>query len=184
VSYTEEELHAAIEERTAELTARVQELESAAQESKIEAQVAAVQAEAAAAVEELRAQLDAAVLEKQAAVDALDAYKAELEEIASATAREAEIAARRETRLAQVKEVASFPDEYLDANADRFAAMSDEDFTARLAEYAALAVKPTGDGIPKTTALTASRESTTDSGRTLLREIMHDSLLGVDPRTL
>ncbi len=186
-TYTEEDVQAAVEHAVAELSAQVAALQTAAQESEIEARIAAVQEAAAAEVEELRAQLDAAVLEKANAESELESFKAELEELAAAEAREAEIASRREARVAQVKEVASFPDDYVDANADRFAAMSDEDFEARLGEWAALSAKPAGDRIPTKTALTASREpSAENTDKGLIREAMHASLYGksLDPRTL
>ena len=179
-TYTAEEVQAAVDAAIAEVRAQV---ESAAQESEIEAHVAAIKAEADAAVEELRAKLDEAVLKEQAAVEALATYKAGIEELVEAETAKAEIAARRDERLAQVKEVASFPEEYLEANADRFAAMSDEDFEARLAEYAAMSSKTAGDRIPAKTALTSSRETASDS-RGFLREFMRDSLAGVDPRTI
>jgi hypothetical protein len=185
-TYTEDDMQAAVETATAALTARVVELQSAAQESEIDARIASVKEEAAAEVEELRAQLDDMVLAKAAAEDALASFQAALEELATAEAHEAEIASRRESRIAQVKEHASFPEAYVEQNADRFAAMSDEDFEARLSEWASLSHKTAGDGIPKT-ALTASREPGADTtNKGLLREVMRDSLYGksVDPRTL
>ena len=183
-TFSAEELQAAIDAATAELQSQLAAIESAAQESEIEARVAAATAEAAAEVEALRAQLDVAVLERQAAIDELSTFKAELEALEAAEEEAKTVAARREERLAQVKEVASFTDEYLEANADRFAAMSDEDFEARLAEYAAIS-KPSG-GIPKTTALTSAREVASDNNnsRSIVGDFMRGTLTGIDPRTL
>lgn len=184
VSYTEEDLQTAVAEATAELAAKVAELEGAAQESEITAAVNAIKAEAEVQIEELRSALDNAVLAAQAAKDELETFKAELEAITAAETAAAEVAARREERLAQVKEVVSFPDEYLEANADRYAAMSDADFAERLAEWAAVAPKSGDDKIPATTALTAARESTNHSGMSEIREVLRGSLTGSDLRNL
>jgi vacuolar-type H+-ATPase subunit I/STV1 len=191
VTYTEEELQAAIEEKTAELSARIEEMESAARASEVDAKVEAAKAEAQAEIAELRTQLDTAVLEAEAAKSEKDAVIAYLTEIAAAEKAAAEIAARREERLAKVKEVASFPDTYLEANADRFAAMSDEDFELRCAEWASMSTKApvapaADDTLPTGTALQAAREDGTpnDRGRAAVRELLGGILRGNDPRNL
>lgn len=185
-TYTEEDLQTAVAEATAELAAKVAAMESAAQESEVAAAISAVKAEAAAEIEELRSNLDNAVLAAQAAKNELDTYKADIEAIAAAETLATEVAARREERLAQVKEAASFPDEYLEANADRYAAMSDEDFAERLQEFAAISPAKSGDDkIPSTTALTAARDETNDkSGMGLIKEVMRGTLTGTDLRNL
>ena len=187
-TYTEEEMQAALEEHTSELQARLDELESAARASEVETQVEAARAEAQAEIAEIRSQLDNAVLEAQAAKAELESVKSYLAEEAEKAARESEIASRREERLAKVKEVASFPEEYLEANAERFAAMSDEDFAEKVAEWAMLSAKaPHTDGIPSKTALTAAREvagGADPKGKGLVREMLNGILTGVDPRSL
>jgi chromosome segregation ATPase len=185
-TYSEDELRAAIEEATTPLAAQLVQLQAAAQQSEITAQLEAIKAEHDSEVEELRAQLDTAVLERQAAIDELTSFQTDLEELVAADEAARESAARLESRLARVREVASFPEEHIEANAERWAALSDEDFEARVAEWAALQTSKGGDLIPKHTALTASRETTTDTTGApgLMREVMRMRFNHVDPRTL
>lgn len=184
-TYTQEE-HDALASQVASLEATVAEMTKAAGASEIEARIADVEAKAKADVADAQGKLDTAVLEAQAAKDELANVNAFLAaEVASAT-EAAEIEARRETRIAAVKEFASFPDAYLDEHADRFVAMSDEDFAAALDDWKAIApAKAAGDEtIPNVTAMTASR-STTDSGsKSALSEVMNLRFAGVDTRTV
>jgi multidrug resistance efflux pump len=162
-------------------------METAATESETAARIDAFKADAEAQIAEVRAQLDTAVLEAQQAKSELDTFKAELAALAEAEAAQAAIEARRDERLARVKEVASFPEEYLTLNADRFAAMSDEDFEEKVAEWAMISSKTpaVAGGIPAKTALVAAREVTSDSGRILVREVMQDfRSQHIDPRSL
>lgn len=186
-TYTAEDLQAAVASATAGLNARIAAMETAATESEIGARIAAIQADADAQIADVRTQLDTAVLEAGQAKGELATFRADLTEMAEAEASRVAIEARTEDRLARVKEVASFPDEYLSSNALRFAAMSDEDFAERLAEWASLSAKsvaPAG-GIPKQTALVAAREITDNSGRGAMREVMRDfRLQHIDPRSL
>lgn len=183
-TYTEEDLQTAVAEATAELAAKVTALESAALESEVTAAVNAVKAETAAEIEDLRSKLDNAVLAAQSSKNELDTFKAELEELAAAEETAREIAARMEERLAKVKEF-PFTDDYIEANAERFAAMSDEDFEARLADWSVMGTSKMGDSIPKVTALTAAREDTNShSGMGLIRETLRGSLTGTDLRNL
>jgi hypothetical protein len=187
-TYTAEEVQAAVDAAVATLVAQVAELEGAIKTSEVAAAVEAVKAEAEAKILELQDALDVAVLEKQAAIDELAGFKADLEALEAARVEAEAVAAREEARLEQVRSTVNFTEEYLEANKARFAAMSDEDFETRLAEWAALSPKKEstseGSAIPKT-ALTAQRESessTTD--KSLVRELMHASLLGDDIKTL
>lgn len=183
-TYTEEDLQTAVAEATAELAAKVTALESAALESEVTAAVNAVKAETAAEIEDLRSKLDNAVLAAQSSKNELDTFKAELDELAAAEETAREIAARMEERLAKVKEF-PFTDDYIEANAERFAAMSDEDFEARLADWSVMGTSKMGDSIPKVTALTAAREDTNShSGMGLIRETLRGSLTGTDLRNL
>ena len=183
-TYSEDELKAAIEEATAPLAALVVQLQAAAQESEVEGRIVAVKAEADAEIEELRAQLDAAVLVREAAANELAEFKSGLEELAAAAEQAALLESRREGRLARVREVASFSDDYIEANADRWVALNDEDFEARCAEWASL-VPSKGDSIPKHTALTAAREASTDrSGMGAIREVLSLRNEHVDPRKI
>lgn len=185
-SYTEDELRAAVEAGTADLRTELDGLRASAAEQETVAQTATRIAEEKAPLEakitELQTALDAAVLEaaaEKARADAFDAEKA-------AAAEAATLEARKDERLAKVKEVANFPDEYLTANADRFVAMSDEDFEARLEDYRQIAAKATGtEGIPGTTALLATRETAAGSKSTsAVSDLFAMRRQGIDPRTL
>lgn len=184
-TFSEEELQAAIDaavaEATAPLQSRIAELEAA---KKQEAENSA-QAELEAKITELESKLDAAVLEATQAKEEKDALQQAWDDEKAAAAEAEQVAARRDERLSQVKELACFPDEYIEENGDRFAAMSDEDWNARLEEWKTV-VKPketASSGVPAKTALTAARQSNEGDGSSLglLREFRHSA---VDPRTL
>lgn len=174
-TFTAEEVEEAVATATAALEARIAAMETAATASEIEAKIEAAKADSAAEVAEVRAQLDTAVLAAEKAERELEATIAYLNETAAAETAAAEAAARKDERIAKVREAANFPEEYLVANADRYAAMSDEDFEDRVAEWASLSPKKEGTpegGIPKTTVLTADREiaSKTENGLDFIRE--------------
>lgn len=184
-TYTEDELQTAVAEATAELAAELKAIKDAAQESEVAAAVAAVRAESAAEIEELRTSLDNAVLAAQAAKAELDTFKADLEALVAAAEAEAEIASRRDARVEEAKKY--FPEEHVEANAERYAAMSDEDWESRTADWAAMAPNSGGvsDAIPSKTALTAAREdNNSNSGMAAIRDAMRGVLVGRDPRTL
>jgi hypothetical protein len=168
-TYSEEEFTAAVEAATADvrksLDDRIAELEASAQTTEVEQAKAALRASYEPRLAELQRQLDSAVLEAANAGAERDAIKTWLEDEAVA-AKEAETAeARKDQRLAKVREVANFPQEYLDGQADRIAAMSDEDFEAACESWAALSAhKANGKGddtIPDKTALHAARDGAT-----------------------
>lgn len=177
--FTQEELDAAVAEALKPIQDELKGLRANASKSEVEANIADLNSQ----IKELQSQLDAAVLETQKAKQ----EKADLEaEIAAA--KEAEehakaLAARRDERLAKVGEVASFPDEYMQANADRWAAMSDEDFEAAVSDWKTISVKKAeGEEVdpPRQTAMVASREDKSTSSA--LRDIFDLKLRGVDPR--
>lgn len=187
-TYTEDELRAAVEAAIGELRGELDTLRASQEASEIESRIQAAVATATepltAQVTELQSKLDAAVIEAQnekARADGLEAEKV-------AAAEAATLAARKGERLDKVKEVANFPQEYLDANAERFAAMSDEDFEARLEEYRQIAVKATGTegGLPAKTALHAAAENGTGGGgsQSAVRDLFAMRRAGIDPRTL
>lgn len=167
-TYTEEELRAqldvAVNQAVGDLRTQLADLQASQEAAAIEERVrTAVEAAASplqAQVTELQTKLDAAVLEtaaEKARADQLEAAVAE-------AARTAEVAARRDARLDQVKVAAPrFSQEYLAENAQRWAEMADEEFAERLVEYAALSGGKVDDGPPTTSALQAT---TGDSGGT------------------
>lgn len=194
MTYTEEELRAAcdaaVTTATAPLAAKVQELEderasSASQQERDEA-LAAFEAEKS----ELQARLDEAVLQAQTEKERADGIVSWLEEEGEKAEQAALVAARKDERLTAVREAANFPDEYLESNAERWAAMSDEDFEARLGEYRVIAGKSSdtgkgGDTLPTHTALHASREGRETTAKTsAVKELFALRRDGVDVRTL
>lgn len=186
-TFNEDELRAAVDAAVAEMRSELDTLRASREASEIESRVTKAVTEATepltAQVTELQGKLDAAVLEAQnekARADGLEAEKV-------AAAEAATLAARKDERLAKVKEVANFPEEYLNANAERFAAMNDEDFEARLEEYRQIATKATGTegALPKVTALKAATEGGSPAKSTsVVREVFAMRRAGIDPRSL
>lgn len=194
-SYTEDELRGAVQaavnlavsEMRTELDSLKSEAHAAETAAAVDARIAEAVAPLEAKVVELQTQLDAAVLEAAAEKARADAFEAE--KVAAAEA--ATLEARKDERLAKVKEVANFPEEYLTANADRFVAMSDEDFEARIEDYRQIAAKATGtEGLPAKTALTATLDGGSGGGAgggkptSAVRDLFAMRRAGVDPRTL
>lgn len=185
-TYTEEELAAKVAEATAALEAKVKALETAQVTTEVEAKLAEAKAEADAKIAELQTQLDVAVAATDAAKTEKDALVAYLEAEVQAAAEAAAKAARRDERLAKIKEAASYSEERLEANADRWAAMDEDAFEALLADLNDVAAKKTEPGstdIPSTTAMTAGQTTTTGSSN-VLKEVLNFRRDGVDPRTL
>ena len=187
-AFTQEDIDTATAAATASLQQRLAELEAQVQETEVGQAVTKAVAEAVAAetarTAELQNQLDAAEAARTAAENRL----AETEQFWTQAIADHEattaLAARREQRVAKASEAGVFTDEYINSNAERFAAMSDEDFDARLAEWALIAAQsgsPTGT--PARTALTASQAEprTANSNLALLGEF---SSRRVDPRAL
>lgn len=192
-TYSEEEARAlvadAVTSATAGLTQRVGELEGAAASSEVESRIAAAKAEGDAKAVELQAALDAKEIELQAEKARADQIEAER----AAAQAQAEVEARRETRVAKAKEVAGFSDEYLGVHGDKYAAMSDEEFElacagwteARATALAAANVDPSK--VPATTALTATREPDAGrpmTGRALVSQVANLRLQGIDTRRI
>jgi hypothetical protein len=182
-TYTEEEFNAVLA-KVSGLEAKVAELNTAAEASEADAKVAAATADLEVKVTDLQTQLDAVVLEAEAAKNSRQEILSWLDEQKLVAEQAAELDARKEERLAKVREVASFPDDYLEANADRFAAMSDESFAAVIEDWRTIASKgpagTKGESIPANTAMIASRSDGKQAD--LLRDVMSMRFQGVDPR--
>lgn len=168
-TFSEDEVRAqvtvAVDQAVGDLRTQLADLRSSQEQAAIETRIAEAVAEAVgpltAQVAELQTQLDTATLEAAGEKARADSLQAAVEKAAT----DAEIASRKDDRLAKVKEAApGFKDEYLTANADRWAAMEDAEFATRLDEYrAASNGAPAGDALPTTSALQAT---TGDQGRT------------------
>ena len=163
-TYSQEEVDAlvaaAIASALEPLQAELNEFKAGQVSAEVEAQIAAAREEMEAQIAELTSKLDAAVLEAETAKTARDEIQQWLENVAAEEAAAAEVAERREARIAQVTEVVQFPEEYIEQRADKWAAATDEEFEALLADYKALAekAKSTSESpLPKATAMVASR---------------------------
>lgn len=184
--------YAALEAQVEELTAKVAELTAAAGDAEVEARIAAAKQDLESQISELQAKLDTAAVEAETAKQALADTVAYLEAEEAAIEQAAALEARKADRIARVKEIASFSEDHLEANAARWAAMDDETFEATLADWKAVAAKVTAakdeddkDDVPATTALTASAErKAVDSKSSPLREVLGLRSAGHDIRTI
>lgn len=156
-------VEAAVAEATAPLNEKIATYEAAAQETEAGKAVAEAVAPLEEKIGELQGQLDEAANAKGAAETELANVLAYLETEKEEADRQAEIASRRDDRIAKLQEHTNFDEAYLMEHADRFAAMSDEDFEARLAEFAAAGVKKSE--APVTTAMAAGARETASSFR-------------------
>lgn len=183
-TYTEEQ-YTALLAKVSDLEAKVVDLSTAAEASQMDAKIAAARAEVETKVTDLQSQLDAAVLEAEAAKNSRDAVVQWLEGEATAAQAAAELAARMDDRIAKVKEVASFPDAYVEANAERWAGMPEELFVASLEDWKTIAPKgsesTSKNGIPAVTAMTAARTDT-NKGTDVLTEVLDLRFHGIDAR--
>jgi len=134
-TFTQEELDAAVSAAVAPIQAELQTLKDSAAESEVDTRVAEAKAEADERVAELQGQLEAAVLEAQAAKTELAELTAFLESEKEATELAELYEAIKADRKAKIAEVASFPEDFLEANLDRWCAEDEESFAARLEEW-------------------------------------------------
>lgn len=186
--YTEEQhaaaVKAAVDEAVAaartEAAATISDLQKAQHAAAIAAAVAEATEASAAEVSRLQAELDAKTLEAAAEKASREALETAQAEALAAAERAAEIATLRDERAAAVREIAKFDgvEELVTASADRWAAMTDEDFavvTDGLKAVVAKVPAPTNRPIPRAaTAMTASEEAAPATGASsgsVLRDI-------------
>lgn len=134
-TFTQEELDAAVSAAVAPIQAELQTFKDSAAESEVDTRVAEAKAEADERVAELQGQLEAAVLEAQAAKTELADLTALLESEKEAAELAELYEAIKADRKAKIAEVASFPEDFLEANLDRWCAEDDDAFAARLEEW-------------------------------------------------
>lgn len=184
-TFTQDELDAAIAAAVKPLDDKLKEMATSQEQAAIEERIAKEKAELETRIADIQSQLDSAVLEASEAKKTHDEMVAFLTSEVTKQEEAVELAKRKDERLTVVREVASFPDEYVDANADRWAALSDEDFEALTSDWKAIANK--GDGsddttLPNATAMVASRQEGKTSSA--LKDIFDLTLAGFDPKTL
>lgn len=193
-TYTEDELKAEVAKVLAPMQAELDTLKAAADADAREAEFTALKEAHATEVAELTTKLDAATTEAAAVKSEFDTYKTSIETAAREVAEAAERAERTEARLTAVKEVASYPEEFIADNTERWVAMSDEDFEAVVAGYkasAAAAVAASKSSSEKKevnlgTVLGGEREvsSTDDDRMSGVRGLFGLREQGIDPRTV
>lgn len=185
-TFTQDDVNAAVAVATDSLQKRLSELESQAQETEVGRAIAEATATKDTEISTLQQQLDTATAERTAFESKLAETEKYWTDAITAQQAASELAERKEKRMAEAKAAGVFDDDYLAKNADRFAALSDEDFTARLDEWRLIAAK-SGSGAPPAqpvqTALVASAVDN-NPARSMLSTIPEMRLAGVDPRTL
>lgn len=191
-TYSEEDLQAkvaeAVSKATKDLNDELAAIKAGQEQTEIDAKIAEATAERDTQIADLQGQLDRAVVEAAEAKKAKEDLEAFLQSEVEAAANAELASARKDDRLTKIREVAAhIPEEYLSEHGDRFAAMSDEDFEARLEEMRVIAGKATDD-IPVHTSFTASRDNGNNGGGGnkgsalgLIRELRSGE---TDPRTL
>lgn len=156
-SFTQEQLDAAVAAAVAPLKEQISSFEAKASTEEVEAKIAEIKAEAEAKIAELQAQLDSAVLEASEAKKTVEDVTTYLEAVKSEEDAAAELASRKESRLALVRDAANFPDEYIEANAERWASLDDSQFESLVNDWRAIAKKDeTQSSAPETEKLLAS----------------------------
>ncbi len=189
-TFSEEDVRAlvdrAVAERTAELQAKVSEFESSQQTAAIEQRIATATAEADSKLADMQAELDKAVLEATTAKTERDSLIAWLEGEKAAAEAAAEIASRKQTRTERVAQVATFPAEYVEKSAERWAALDDEAFEALLSDYAAVAQTSKKTDTAPGTETAMQFERATDSGSKVsaVRTVLSMRHAGIDTRTV
>lgn len=183
-TYTQDDVDAAVAAALAPLKEQLSKMEAEMAEAGIEARIAEASAELTKQIEDLQAQLDTKVLEAEEARKSVTDITAYLDAVAAEAQAAADQASRKEVRLALVREVASFPDEYIDANADRWASLEDEAFEALVNDWRAIASKkPEETQLPAATAMVASRTEPAKTG-SAVAELFALSVSGTDFRAL
>lgn len=189
-TYTEDEYNELASQVEA-LKAQVADLTATASEAEVDAKVSVATAELEQQVADLQAQLDTSVAEAATSKQQFESLVSylEAEEVARAEAEALE--ARKSERIEAVKEAAPFSDDYISENADRWAALSDDEFAAAIEDWKTVAAKAVAtvtdsvdnkkdDNIPAETAMKASA----DQGSNPLTEIMDLRFSGQDIRNV
>lgn len=161
-TYTEDEFTTAVQEavapiqaaadaKVAEIQAKLDELTAQSEQSEVDARIAEVQAK-----------LDVAEAKAAAAEKTLADTISYLESAVEAEAEAARLETVKSERREAIKAVAAFSDEYVDANIDRWVALSDEAFEATLEDLRAVAVatpKVESEGASEEVAIETAMEN-------------------------
>ena len=183
-------VQSAVAKQTEELRRELDDLKNSEETKAVEARIAEARAEGEAKVTDLQARLDESVITAEAATKDKDEILAWLESEKEAAAQQAALEERRGARVEQVAAVASFPEEYVKENADRWASLEDEAFASLLVDYKTVAEKAaagkqeSGSTIPTQTAMQAARENDGGNKGGAYREVFALRERGVDLRSI
>jgi hypothetical protein len=195
--YTDSDVAAKVAEAMAPLQAKLDELTAAKDAEGVEAKISEIKAQYDGEVAELQTQLDAVTIERDTYKSEFETFKAELQEAADAASAEAAAEARKEERVAAVKEVANFSDDDIEARSTRWAALNDEDFASLIEDYKSVAEaakaaaagsedkSDKGGSEDLSTAMSTEREEASEkSGMALIGGFMRSTVMGDRPETL
>lgn len=192
-TYTEDDLKAAVAEALAPVQAELDQLRLKDKASETDAAIEQVKAEYTSTIEDLQRQLDEEAIKAESARNELANVVSYLEAEVNAEAERAEFEARRAARIEAVNEVAEFPEDRLEASADRWAKMSDEEFASLLEDFAAAAapskkaakVDEQDEKIKDKAGLESTgfkpSETASLSDKSLRREVLGFRNAGIDP---
>lgn len=183
-TYTLAELNSAVADAVAPLQAKLDEIEASVADSEVAAQIESIKTETAEELAAKEATLDAKDLELQAAKTELTELKSYLEAEAQRVEAETAAAARKDARLAEVKEVASFSDERIAERIDAWTAMSDEDWSSLVEDWKSLptvekneSAEEAGEITEIETAVEGTRKSTKGSAVSGLGDLVRGGAL-------
>lgn len=183
-------VEAAVEAATKPLQDQIATLTASEEEVAIQARIDEATNPLKEQVTELQAKLDVAVLEATQAKETLTSTVAYLEDVKGQEEALIALADAKEERLAKIAEVASFSEEFIATNGDRWALMAQEDFDTLIESFkqvstASSTVERPDVKIPEATAMTAARETSSRvNGLDLLRQSQEEFLLGRDNRNV
>lgn len=193
-TYTEDEFTAAVAEAVAPLQAELEAIRTSQAQEEIEAHVAEAVITAEAKILELQAELDKAELRVAEAEKSRDEIVAWLEGEVEAAEEAARLETLRTERLSAIKEVASFGDEYIEANLDRWVAMDDEVFASVLEDWKAVSTATrqveaevdtdTEEVEAEIPAETAMNNIRTADETSVARDVINARLRGIDVRNI
>lgn len=188
-TYTEDDLKAAVAAAIEPLAAKVRELEAKDAEAETEAKIAEAVAALTEEVAEAKKALDIATAEAEKAKNELADITSFLEAEKTEAEAQAAAAERRSERVDEVKANADYKDEYIEAQADRWASMSDEEFAGLIEDLKAAGVKSSkgdaDDTLPTDTKLTAASEKANKDGAdSNLGAVLELRRAGIDARRI
>jgi alkanesulfonate monooxygenase SsuD/methylene tetrahydromethanopterin reductase-like flavin-dependent oxidoreductase (luciferase family) len=190
-TYSEDELISAVNEAVAPLLAELTSLREKESQEQVEARIAEAEAAAAAKATEIQNQLDAAELRATEAEKARDDVLAWLQAEAQAIEEATLVESLREARRDAVKQLATaFTDEQIEAKLDRWVAMDEDTFEEFLEGLKVVSAASTASreslpvAIPVETAMSHTRNTTTQGSSSAVGELFELLKSNVDPRTL